>query len=188
MEILDIVDENGIPTGETVERKKAHREGIPHRTAHVWIMKEGTNLILLQKRSADKDSYPGCLDISSAGHIPAGCEVVDSAIRELQEELGISVSPGQLHFCGKRKFSFCDTFHGRIFRDRQVSSVFLVWLDIEKDEMRLQKEEIEDVVWMDFEECVRMVKENTGKHCIAMEELEMLRAYMQNEDKGKLLR
>jgi isopentenyldiphosphate isomerase len=27
--------------------------------------------VLLQKRSPDKDSYPGCLDISCAGHIPA---------------------------------------------------------------------------------------------------------------------
>lgn len=180
MEILDIVDENGIPTGETVDREKAHREGIPHRTAHVWIMKKGTDLVLLQKRSANKDSYPGCLDISSAGHIPAGDEVVDSAVRELREELGISVCPGQLHFCGKRKFSFRDTFHGKPFWDRQVSSVFIVWLDIEKDAMRLQKEEIEDVVWMDFKECIKMVEENTQKHCIAMEELEMLRAYMQD--------
>ena len=28
MELLDIVDENGKPTGETVERKTAHSEGI----------------------------------------------------------------------------------------------------------------------------------------------------------------
>ena len=29
MEILDIVDDNGIPTGKTVERKTAHRERHP---------------------------------------------------------------------------------------------------------------------------------------------------------------
>ena len=32
-EYLDIVDENGIPTGETVERETAHAKGIRHRTA-----------------------------------------------------------------------------------------------------------------------------------------------------------
>ena len=37
MEILDVVDETGAPTGETVERAEAHREGVRHRTAHVWI-------------------------------------------------------------------------------------------------------------------------------------------------------
>ena len=40
MELLDIVDENGKPTGETVERKTAHSEGIRHRTAHVWIVRK----------------------------------------------------------------------------------------------------------------------------------------------------
>ena len=33
MEILDVVDETGAPTGETVERTEAHREGVRHRTA-----------------------------------------------------------------------------------------------------------------------------------------------------------
>ena len=37
MEILDIVDDNGIPTGKTVDRVTAHRKGIQHRTAHLWI-------------------------------------------------------------------------------------------------------------------------------------------------------
>ena len=35
MELLDIVDENGIPTGETVERSIAHAKGIRHRTSNV---------------------------------------------------------------------------------------------------------------------------------------------------------
>ena len=33
MEILDVVDETGAPTGETVERTEAHREGVRHRTS-----------------------------------------------------------------------------------------------------------------------------------------------------------
>ena len=39
-EIFDVVDENGIPTGETIERIEAHRKGTRHRTAHVWILRE----------------------------------------------------------------------------------------------------------------------------------------------------
>ena len=84
MEMLDIVDENGIPTGQTVERILAHTEGIRHRTSHVWIAREkdGGIQILLQKRSDSKDSYPGCYDISSAGHIPAGQDFIPSALRD----------------------------------------------------------------------------------------------------------
>lgn len=40
MELIDIVDEVGNPTGETVERNIAHTNGIRHRTAHVWIMRK----------------------------------------------------------------------------------------------------------------------------------------------------
>ena len=69
--MLDVVDMNGNPAGETVSRDIAHAEGVPHRTSHVWLvrMKEDRLQILLQKRSEDKDSYPGCCDISSDGAI-----------------------------------------------------------------------------------------------------------------------
>ena len=42
-EIIDIVDENGIPTGETVAREVAHEQGIRHRTSHVWLMNTPTH-------------------------------------------------------------------------------------------------------------------------------------------------
>ena len=47
MEILDVVDETGAPTGETVERAEAHREGVRHRTAHVWIARNRNGRIQL---------------------------------------------------------------------------------------------------------------------------------------------
>ena len=52
MELLDIVDENGIPTGAVIDRETAHREGIRHRTAHLWLLRrrEGQVQVLLQKR------------------------------------------------------------------------------------------------------------------------------------------
>ena len=57
-EYLDIVDENGTPTGEIISRDSAHRDGILHRTAHVWVIREseGKLQILLQKRSMEKES------------------------------------------------------------------------------------------------------------------------------------
>ena len=68
-EMLDIVDENGVPTGQSVPRTTAHAEGLRHRTSHVWIVrhKNGRVQVLLQMSCAAKDSYPGCYDISSGG-------------------------------------------------------------------------------------------------------------------------
>ena len=176
MEWLDVVDENGIPTGETVSRERAHAEGIPHRTSHVWLVRkrDGRLQILLQKRSEEKDSFPGCYDISSAGHIPAGENYVPSALRELEEELGVVCAPEDLVFCGQRQFHFERVFHGKLFRDRQVTKVYLLWEDRDEDRFSIQEEEISAVKWFDFDACLQAVRENTMPHCIYEEELLMV--------------
>jgi len=182
VEYLDIVDENGRPTGDIVERGKAHAEGIRHRTAHVWLLrrKNGRMQILLQKRSVVKDSYPGCYDISSAGHIPAGVGFEESALRELREELGVTAEPAELIPCGARLLSTDDVFHGNPFHERQYSKVFALWHDAEESDFTLQKEEVESVLWMDFDECIAAVRGNTIKHCVFPGELDMIRKAVQD--------
>ena len=180
-EILDIVDRDGNPTGETVSRTIAHRDGIRHRTAHVWLLRHGLSgetEILLQKRCADKDSFPGCYDISSAGHIPAGQSFGFSAVRELREELGLTVTEDALCPCGIRRFAYTGSFHGSMFRDDQVSMIYGLWYTPEMGELRVQPEEIESVLWLPIDTCLQAVAENRIPHCIYMEELEILRRGM----------
>ena len=175
-EWFDIVDEQGNPTGEIVEREYAHRNGIRHRTAHLWLLrkKDGRIQVLLQKRSANKDSHPGCYDISSAGHIPAGVDYPESAIRELKEELGVEGLEKDLVFCGDRVIRWDDTFYGKPFSDRQHSRVFLMWLDLPEDAFRVDPEEVESVCWMDFDQCRQGVRDGLFPSCIALEELQLL--------------
>ena len=186
MEYLDIVDENGNPTGETVERSYAHKNGVRHRTAHVWILRKRADKIqvLLQKR-AEVKSFPGCYDISSAGHITAGQEYLESAVRELREELGITASESDLVYCGDRYIVWDDVFFGEEFHDRQFTKVFLLWKDVEESDLVLQEEEVSGVLWMDLDECITGVKENSFKNCIYPEELEMVRKKAQEYEKLK---
>ena len=176
-EFLDIVDDDGNPTGMTVDREMAHRCGIQHRTSHVWLLRktDGRVQVLLQKRSEQKDSYPGCYDISSAGHIPAGVDYTTSALRELEEELGYTARESELIYCGQRRFSFRETFHGNPFYDRQVSNIYALWTDRIETNFKLQVSEVSEVRWFDYEDCVKSVVEDSIQHCIYLEELEMLR-------------
>ena len=142
MEIFDIIDKEGNPTGRTVTREKAHAEGIPHRTAHIWIIRQKDNRIqvLLQKRSQNKDSFPGKFDTSSAGHIQAGDEPLESALRELHEELGIQATPVQLQFAGTFPISFAKEFHGKLFRDEELAFVYIYSQPVNINDLVLQKE------------------------------------------------
>lgn len=182
MEYLDIVDENAEPTGKVAERGEVHKNGWLHRTSHVWLLRRrnGRVQILLQLRSAAKESWAGCYDISSAGHIPAGNGFVESALRELQEELGIVASAEELVYCGDRRFVFEYEYRGEMFIDNQISRIFALWRDIDECRIVVQQSEIDTVLWLDFDECVRKVANNLFRHCIVLEELDMLRSVISN--------
>lgn len=173
MEMFDIIDEDGNKTGMIKERGVAHREGALHATAHIWIARENRKSgydILLQKRSACKDSHPGCYDISSAGHISAGDEVLESALRELKEELGIEAGPEDLQEIGIQYKNYEGEFYGKPFRDNQRSTLFLYKKPVDIEKLILQESEIESVIWMDYKEALQAICENTIKHCIYEEE------------------
>ncbi len=181
MELFDIVDENGIPTGQVRERSLVHRYGDLHRTAHVWIVRRnesGSFDVLLQKRAADKDSFPGCFDISSAGHIPAGMDYLESALRELEEELGITASPEDLKLLGYHDGEIKTSFYGNPFHNHEFSAVYVLSADIPVSSLRLQREEVETAVWMDYEKCLASMRNKTLHHCIFIDEFLALKAWL----------
>lgn len=87
-EYIDILDSNGNPTGIIKTREEIHKNGDYHRVVHTWIYNDKKQ-ILLQKRSEEKDTHPGCWDCASAGHIHALESSKKGALRELKEELGL---------------------------------------------------------------------------------------------------
>ena len=167
MEIFDVIDKDGNPTGETVTREQAHTEGIPHRTAHIWILrkKEGRIQVLLQKRSKNKDSFPGMFDTSSAGHIQAGDEPLESALREFHEELGIRAQPQELEFAGNFRISYEKEFYGKMFRDNEIAFVYIYSQPVDETKLVLQKEEVETVEWFDLEEAYANCKKRDPRFC-----------------------
>lgn len=183
MELLDLVDERGEPTGETVERDEAHRLGLRHRVAHVWVvrLKAGHWEVLLQKRSRNKDSYPGLWDTSSAGHIPAGCAPLPSALRELEEELSIRAAEADLTPIGQFPIRYEAEFHGRVFRDNEVSQVYVYDQPVELSSLRLQAEEIEAADWFALDALRRCVAAGDARFCVPEAALGLLESHLNKE-------
>ncbi len=180
MEYLDIVDEEGMPIGGSVARSIAHRDGVLHRTAHVWVVRqsEGGYEILLQKRSMEKESFPGQYDTSSAGHIPAGEEPVPSALRELKEELGIEATPDQLHYAGMFRIQYEKEFHGHMFRDNEVARVYVYREPVEIDSLTLQASEVDEVRWFGLDEVWEEIQHSRERFCVPTNGLKVLRDYL----------
>ena len=179
-EYFDVVDEKGIPTGETVSRSVAHATGVRHRTAHVWIMRrspEGGVQVLLQKRSQNKDSFPGEYDTSSAGHIQAGDEPLESALRELEEELGIKGRKEDLCPVGTFEISYQEEFHGKPFVDEEIAFVFIYLGEVEAEKLTLQEDEIDSVRWFSFEEIREGMAGGHGVFCVPPGGLALVEAY-----------
>ena len=183
-EYLDIVDESGKPTGETVSRDEAHRKGILHRTAHVWVVRktdQGYD-ILLQKRSEEKESFPGLYDTSSAGHIPAGDEPLESALRELAEELGIVASDRDLNYAGSFRIQYEKEFHGRMFRDNEVTRVYVYDKPVDIQDLSLQETEVSEVCWFDLEEVWNEIHQSRERFCVPTAGLKVLREYLKGSE------
>ena len=181
MEIFDIVDAFGQPTGETIERSEAHAKGIRHRTAHIWVVRESVNgyEVLLQKRAMNKDSFPGRFDTSSAGHIQAGDEPLESAIRELGEELGIKAESADLEPAGSFKIQYEKEFYGKMFKDNEIAFVFVYRKPVDIDKLILQKEELDSVEWFNLKETYEECRKHNQKFCVPIGGLETLMRYLE---------
>lgn len=200
MELFDILNPDGTHAGYTRERSIAHEMGSLHGTVHIWIARDtkkenkgdkednevkeaaGTGWqLLLQKRAADKDSYPGCMDISSAGHIKAGDGVEETLLREFREEMGISASAEDFTYVGDHLSYHESVFYGKPFRDHELSHIFVYRLSdrIDAEKLRLQKEEIESVSWIDFDELEQRMKDGTIQTCIDPDELSILKEFLE---------
>ena len=134
--------------------------------------------VLLQKRSAIKDSNPGCYDISSAGHLSSGDLPLQGAIRELREELGLMAGEEDLHYVGKHRGSYQAPFHGRLFCDNELSSVYVITRHFDESELSLQESEVESVLWMDYETARRRIHEGSLPNCIYEDEFDMVGDYL----------
>ncbi|MGN1180181.1 MAG: NUDIX domain-containing protein [Suilimivivens sp.] len=178
LELFDLCDENGVPTGHVKERTMVHRDGDFHRTVHVWVIRrrpDGGLDVLLQKRSKDKDAYPGCYDISSAGHMHAGDDFISSALRELDEELGIKARESDLKFIGYHLGDLKAKFWGKPFLDKEISAVYLYDKPVDVAELKLQESEVEEAVFMDYDTVLEKMADNSLPNCIFPGEFAMIR-------------
>jgi isopentenyldiphosphate isomerase len=137
-EIVALVDVNDRVIGEA-SRSRVREQGLIHRVSYIFVF-NASGQLLLQKRTAIKDLYPGYYDAAAGGVLLAGETYEVSAGRELQEELGIQ-APMKMHFGHYFDDGF-NRYWGRVFSCRHEGP------------FELQPSEVQ---WVEFVDVERIV-------------------------------
>lgn len=149
MEYWDIYNINREKTGRIIERKDKEnlKENEYHLGIHVGIFNSKGEM-LIQKRNIKKRSDPGKWDFSARGSVLKGETSKEGAQRELLEELGLSYSFKDI----RAQFT--------INLDNLFDDYYLIKLDVNLDNLKLQKDEVECVKWATQEEIIQMIENN----------------------------
>jgi len=159
MEMLTVLDENGIPTGEVLSRKEIHRQGLWHEAILVAIINE-QNKVLMQQRSQEKDKFPGLWDLTVAGHVPAAEIPIDTVFSEMMEEMGL-VLP--------KRTKLSELKHIKTFRDQRIIAddfienqfynLYVAHANVDPAKIIMQEDEVQQLKLLSLFEVQKFAKE-----------------------------
>lgn len=160
-ELIDVLDENGIKTGDILSRKEIHKKGLWHRAIVVAIINQN-NEILLQQRSANKEKNANMWDISVAGHISTGQDSLSAATREINEEVSVNlgynvdIKDFRYMFSFRKEQKFSDEFIERQFYDFFI----LRKNEIDINSIKFQESEVQAIKFCSISELRELMANN----------------------------
>lgn len=134
MELWDIYDENGNPTGRTMERNDWNlKEGEYHLTV-LGVIAKPDGKFLITKRVMTKSWAPGWWEVSGGAAL-AGETSQEAVIREIKEETGLDVSDWQGGYLFQYKRENLEE------GDNYIVHIYKYVADFDEKDIKLQPEE-----------------------------------------------
>lgn len=138
---VEILNQFGESTGKYDNLDAIHSNGLWHKTSHIWLF-DDNGKILLQKRSLNS-TYSNLYDISCAGHIPKDYDELETAKKELKEELGLTIEDKQLKkICTLKTSKIIPELNKK---DNEFNTIYLCKCNCLNDNFNIQKEELDSV-------------------------------------------
>ncbi|CAI0798929.1 NUDIX hydrolase YfcD [Serratia sp. T13T92] len=145
-EWVDIVNEQNEVVAQS-SRQQMRAQRLRHRATYI-VVHDGMGKILVQRRTDTKDFYPGWMDATAGGVVQSGENVLDSARREAEEELGIAGIP------------FAE--HGLFYFEEEQCRIWgALFSCVANGPFALQEEEVAEVSWLTPEEITARCDEFT---------------------------
>ena len=158
-ELIDVLDENGVKTGEILTRKEIHKRGLWHRAIAVAVINE-QNQILVQQRSFKKEKNTGMWDISVAGHISSGQDALSAASREINEEISVNLGFN----VDIKEFRYMFSYRKEeILKENYIERQFYDFFILRKnglrtEDIKVQESEVEQIKFVSVSELNEMIE------------------------------
>lgn len=152
MEIWDLYDEQRNVIGEHIRGTELPEEGF-HLVVHVWIKRRSGEYLMTQ-RSAGKATFPLMWECVG-GSVLKGETSIQSAVREVKEEVGVDPSP--------EDGTLLSTKIRRTVGGKRYNDIVDVWLFQYDGDVLLENattDEVEQIRWMDRDEIAALRQEN----------------------------
>ena len=154
-ESLTFYNEANQPIG-IVKREEGINRGLLLEAVQLWVINPNTNQVLMQRRSKNKKSNPGKIDVSVSGYVKPYETATQAILREAREEIGLKDSQ---QLCGKIQKFAQDQIDLRKYgrQGNYVMTFFVAFLDNPLELYVKDNEEVEELFFMDYEELKKRV-------------------------------
>jgi len=172
-EKLNVIDETGKVIG-AAPRNVVHKKGLLHREIHVWLY-TSSGKIIFQHRSKSKDIWPDKLDCSVAGHVDFNMSWEDTALKELEEEAGITASADQLTYICENHTNHVDPVSKNT--NNVLRRTYAMKYDKPLSELHIEKDMSQGFEAWSTEALTHISKEETGRFISGLLNKEHLELY-----------
>ncbi len=161
-ELVDIVDENNNVV-KTVTRKEMRAQQLPHRASYIAVM-DRSGKFLVEIRTLCKDYSPGTFDAVVGGVMQHGEDYVESAKRELLEEIGVDADKGSCEFHNFGPYKIISKSGMRFFYG-------YLYLAITDSITVRQKSEVSGILYLGEDDLLRLADSTSYDSVVAFKEI-----------------
>ncbi len=148
MEYFEVYNQKGEPLNKVVTRGTKLNPGEFFLVVHVWI-KNASNEYLIQQRAKSTDPIPYQW-ATTTGLPNVGETLIDAAIRETKEEIGISIDANNL-----KRINEITTVQSKY---KTITHVYLYRKDIDIRTLKLDSSEVKKVKYLPLKAILKMVE------------------------------